>query len=147
MRAFALAALVVTMVTVTACGGGDDEAEIRTAIRDLQTSFAARDFVGVCDSMTEAARRHIGSLGHEPIDPCERNMRMVARMAEKGAAGAPVPRRRIGRIEVDGDQATATVRFEDGATGHVPLSKEDGEWKVNALFGDIPAQSQEDNFR
>lgn len=143
-RSVAFAALIA-LALLPACGG-DDEQEIRSAIRDLQQAFARQDGPAICGALTEAGREHIGTLGHDPREPCGENIWMLLDPDAKADARETGRERGPRRIEVDGDRATVVVRLGPGSVGRVPLAKEDGEWKVDALYGDIPAGEQEDNF-
>lgn len=137
---------LTALALLSGCGGGDDRQEIRSALRDLQQAFAAQDERAICDALTEAGREHIGSLGHDPREPCVTNIGMTLTPRARLSARELARERHVTRLEIDGDRATAVVRLGEGSIGRVPLAKEDGEWKVDALYGDIPAADQEDNY-
>lgn len=149
--------LAVAAVTgATACGESDEEQarEIRAAVERVQRAFATGDLRGVCDGLTEAGRRHIGAMGHDyganereaKPSPCLPDLRMLYDGIRKSKDWRAQTSRRIGDIRIDGDRATATVAYGGGASGDLPLEKEDGEWKVNGLYGGIPAERQEDHY-
>jgi hypothetical protein len=136
-----------------ACGGGagsDAEDEIETAVRDVQRAFAAGNTDRVCALISAAARKHIRAMGHDvnpqASEPCYFDLYMFIEGVEKSPTWRERTAREIGDIEVEGDRATATVRFEDGQTASLPLVHEEGRWRVDALYGGIPAGRQRDSY-
>ncbi|HEX2161333.1 MAG TPA: hypothetical protein VHF88_05870 [Thermoleophilaceae bacterium] len=147
--------LVVTCAgagVLASCGGGSgaDEDEIRTTVRELQRAFVADQPGRVCGLLSRAARKHIRAMGHdlnpEASPPCDLDLYMFTEGIRKSPTWRERSRRPIDDIEIDGDRATAAVAFEDGRTAGLPFVREDGRWRVDALFGAIPAGQQEDNY-
>lgn len=143
-----LAALAIAASPVAiGCGGesAQDVAADRGAIRDVarsvQESFAKGDVAGVCRRLTKAAQVHVGNAGHGLPEGCPKDLRTFGGWVEKGSF---VPGR-IVSTDVDGETATARMEFR-GSRIDVPFAQEDGEWKLNALYGSRPAQLQEDNY-
>jgi hypothetical protein len=150
-----LAALLVLAVSIAGCGGGgggtEDERAVEAALKRTQQAFADGDLKSVCASLTAAGRAQIGQLGHDilgdvPPQPCEPDLKLIAAGIEKGSGSEAATARRVTDIEIDGDSATATVDFGGGASGAVPLADELGRWKVDALYGGLPAAQREDAF-
>jgi ketosteroid isomerase-like protein len=139
---------------LASCGGGGassaDQQQIETAVRDLQQAFAAESTDRVCRLLSADARKHVEGMGHDleghPSGPCYFDLFMFI----EGVQKSPTWRERTGRevsdIVVDGDTAKATVEFEDGQTASMPLVREEGRWRVDALYGAIPAGQQKDHY-
>ena len=146
-----LAALCLLAGGVASCGGdGDgasgDEQEIETAVRDLQRAFAAENAERVCALLSTAARKHVEGMGHGTEGPCYFDLFMFVEGVQKTPGWRDETTREIGDVVVDGKRATATVEFEDGQTANLPLVHERGRWRVDALWGGIPAGQQEDRY-
>lgn len=148
-----LAVLAACVVAATAggCGdesGGDDRAQIRAVIAHAQTAFARGDLRAVCEALTDAGRRHVGGIGHDilgdgPTTPCPQDLPVFYKSVKGGEGLGNAGR--VKRIEVAGDTATATL-IVDGSSIAVPLAREDGDWKVDALWGGIPGAQQRDHY-
>lgn len=130
------AATLAVITSVSACGGGgaDEEPRIRRAYVDLQGRFEARDPNGVCARISEAAKEQVGSLGHAQPTTCVRDIRQMFKWVTQGAA-RDVARPKLMRVAVDGDAATITARLVGETTGRIPFVEEDGDWKLDSLFG------------
>jgi hypothetical protein len=146
-----MAAITLAAVAAATGCGNDDEAEIRSVVATVQDDFAAGRLDAVCDSMTDAEREHIHALGHEtPASrgrTCGQQLKAflvdgIRTQARRTGAGPP----EITSLEIDGDTALVTVEGPDGHSQAVPMARQDGEWKVNGLFGGIPAERQSDKF-
>lgn len=146
-----LAATLAIAAGAAACGDGgggaeSDSSEIRAAVRELQRAFAAEDTERVCRLLSTAARKHVEGMGHGTEGPCYFDLYSFI----EGVQRSPTWRERTGRevtdIVVDGDRATAKVVFEHGGTMALPLVHERGQWRVDALYGGIPAGRQRDNY-
>ncbi len=148
-----VAAIASVGLALGGCGGDDrspeaDRQEIRDVVREVQADFAAGDLAAVCESLTKDAQRHIGDAEHDPPTTCDRDIRLFAGGVSKGSGAVRPGSRSIERIAVDGDRATATVSLGGrDAASDVPLAREDGEWKVDGLYGGMPAGRQRDNYR
>jgi hypothetical protein len=142
-----VAALVVAMATGgTACGGESDEDEIRALVADTQRAFDAGELRIVCDSLTAAAKHHIVSMGHGEEGRCIYDLRLLHQSIKANRAGGKAVQRQVTRIAIDGDRATATVTYRNTPPAEVPLLKEGDSWKIDALFGGLPAGRQQDRF-
>ena len=151
-RVATAAAIGVLGCWLGACGGADegggsaDQEQIEIAVRDVQRAFAAQDTERVCALLSRDGRKQIAAMGHGSEGPCYFDLYMFI----EGVRKAPDWRKRTARevrdVAIDGNRATATVVFEDGQTSNLPLVRERGAWRVDALYGGIPAAEQEDNY-
>jgi hypothetical protein len=145
-RGLALTAVLLALVG-PACGGGGDEGEgVRAAIAETQAAFDAGDLPAVCQSLTAAARKHIMSLGHRSLGSCAADLRLIHKSIGKNDRGPAAAGQEIVDVEIDGDSATVTMAFSGDSRGVVPLAREDGGWKVDGLYGGMPAGLQEDKY-
>jgi hypothetical protein len=132
-----------------ACGGdsgdGDDEDRIADVVSRFQTSFANGDLHDVCAIVTPAAYHHAGDSGHDDRESCQREMRKIVQWMRRGGSG-PVAGRELVGVDVEGDSAVATIGVGAGERVRLPLARVDGDWKVDAVYGDIPAGRQEDKL-
>lgn len=136
-------ALWAVVASVVACGG-NDEAAIRSAFEKLQAGFQTRDAAALCAVTTSAAQRHVGFAGHQRPETCERDMNgLLARVLSSPLVR---PRPTIGRIEVDGDHASALISYGAGPPTRIPFAKDDGDWKADAMYGGVSATAQRDKF-
>jgi ketosteroid isomerase-like protein len=144
-RACCAVALAASLLA-GACGSdpANDRKEIRGTIEALQKAFARGDLAAACDAMTPDAHVHVGEAAHDAPKTCEKDIRMIYRGIRK--AGLPDSAPRVTAVAVDGDRATARVVLGGGTSLAVPVAREDGEWKVDALYGDIPGGHQPDYF-
>lgn len=126
------------------CGGGAED-DARAAISALQKAFADGDREAICAALTRDAQRHVGGMGHDgdagprPED-CAEDLPIFSDNVKEIVA------RDVVDVRVEGRRAIATVEFGEGATGEVPLAREGGEWKVDALYGGVSAKDQEDSY-
>ena len=145
---------IVTLVAagacwaVTGCGAEGDGEQISAAVRKTQAAFAERDMAGVCAHLTDGARRHVQALGHETPGEgsCAARLEIIAtgirREAGKTGAREPV----ILRVVPDGDRAVVVLKGPTGARSRIPMRRVEGEWKLDALYGEISGSQQEDRF-
>lgn len=142
-----VAALLVAMAADgTACGGESDEDEIRSLVADTQRAFDAGELRTVCDSLTAAAQQHIVSMGHGQEGHCIYDLRLLYQSIKDNRPGGKAVQRQVSRIAIDGDRATATVTYRGTPPTEVPLVKEGDSWKIDALFGGLPAGRQKNTF-
>lgn len=138
------AALAAALLLGVGCG--EDERSPRETVEQLQAAFASGDFERACRLMTPAAARHVGRAAHREPSTCSADLEALAVgfRAKRDARDAPLPK--VGRVEVDGDHAVAELGLGASARSEVPLVRHEGVWKVDALYGDIPAGRQTDRF-
>lgn len=143
----AVAATVAVALTVGGCGSATDEQQIRDLVADVQTAFAEGQVTGVCDMLTRAARTHIESIGHESTRICAREMREFLRGVRAAPGYHPHrPSPEIVEVEVMGDRALATMAVGAGRLLDVPFRRVGDRWRVNGLYGGIPAERQKDEI-
>ena len=126
-----LAALLCALVALAlaACGGRDDEGDVRAVLERFGTATAEKDFQTICDrvfakALVEEVRQSV---------PCE----LALKNSDLG--DAEEPKLEILSVEVDGKQATAKVRTsaenQETSEDTVRLVREQAGWRVQALVG------------
>jgi len=127
----ALRLLLCTLFSLglAACGGGDDEADVRQAVRDFVEATNERDGETLCGELLtqEFKEKATGATGDRVDDLCEQQLELTK--------GFELKLVKIGRTTVDGDRATVrTTLNTDGvrAPRVFSLEKEDGDWRLAA---------------
>ncbi len=136
-----------------ACGGGSDQDQIRTAFSTFQDAFAKGEYEDACAVTTRDAQRHVGYAfrvparyaPNAPPENCPLDMRKLARLMKRneGAHGTALPR--IVRVAVEGDRATAVIALA-GSTSPLAFARDGDDWKIDAVYGAVPAGEQRDKF-
>jgi hypothetical protein len=105
----------------------------------LEAAEDVESLTNVCDLMSEQAKRQTivyaeRSAGLADVDwTCEKATGLLLRRARQSGGLKRSLRAKIVGVNVEGDRATASVRFGGkGPISTVPLVKEDGEWKLAA---------------
>jgi hypothetical protein len=105
----------------------------------LEKAEGIESLTHVCDLMSEDAKEQTivyaeRSAGLADIDwTCEKATGLLLRRARQSGGLKRSLRAKIVGVNVDGDRATASVRFGGkGPISSLPLVKEDGEWKLAA---------------
>lgn len=136
------------MAAVSSCGGGSDPSPVAAAVLEVQDAFADKEMKRACAKVTTSVGRHVGRAGHDPPKGCSRDLAGLAEMFAQGERMAE-PKSRPSREppEVDdfiisGRRATATLTGANGSVARVPLARRSGEWKLDALYGGVPARRQ-----
>ena len=130
IRPRALAACVAVALALAACGGGaDDEDEVTSTVNGVYDALAEKDAKKVCDSLSKAGQREITKTAAKG-QSCEEVFKVGLSFA--GDALKDAKRAEVTKVKVDGDRATASVKYKK-ETGRVELVKEDGSWKLNDL--------------
>jgi predicted lipid-binding transport protein (Tim44 family) len=123
-RSVALAATLL-VVALAACGG-DDQKEVRQAVRDFVRATDRQDAAAFCGLVTrEYIEQSTGASGDRAVRACRRQLRAVR--------GLTLRLVRIGRVEVDGDRARATAVLHTQGRRQVRrflLEREDGDWRL-----------------
>jgi hypothetical protein len=121
--------LLVPVVAVAACGGGNDAAGARQTVRDFVTATNARDGDKLCGHLLtrDYIQRATGATGDAATQACKQQLQVLK--------GLKIRLVSIGKTTVDGDKAT--VRAVIVASGQrssrvFSLAKEDGTWKLQA---------------
>jgi hypothetical protein len=105
----------------------------------LEAAESIESLTNVCDLMSEEAKRQTivyakRSAGLADVEwTCEKATGLLLRRASQTGGLKRSLRAKIVGVNVEGDRATASVRFGGkGPISTVPLVKEDGEWKLAA---------------
>ena len=122
-----IACALALLLTLAACGGGDDSEDAEQTVRDFVTATKERDADAFCDELVtrEFLEQAIGATGDQAVEACKREF--------KSLTGLRVDLRRIVRTEVDGDTARVTAvlaRQGQPLRQTFRLKKEDGDWKL-----------------
>jgi hypothetical protein len=125
-----LALLVLTALTITACGGGGsgDEDKITEVI---EKSATTTDPSNCTERETQRFdEQNSQQKGKAAVEACEEE----AEAGEEQAEGA-----KVSNVSVNGEKATAEVEFEGGSLGsqalEVALVQEEGDWKLDQIEG------------
>jgi hypothetical protein len=155
LRLSALAVAATLALGATACGDSDDdganggnggsvagdseEQRARATVDALYSAIGDGDAEGVCDQLAESAQKQVaaGGLGGKS-DSCGDSFQKFLDQAEKRGGLNLTLEAKVKSVEVKGDQAVAKVSFGKGRNGEIPLTKVDGEWKLDAV-GAAPA--------
>jgi hypothetical protein len=140
-----VAILLAASSCVVGCGDPVDspaEQRARAAVEDFQHAFAEGNFEKACNLMTKSAHRFLGVGGHAVVQPCYHELRSLAIGIDRrlGDDGRQPPA--ITDVDLAGARATVTLRLEGGPPSHLPLVKEGSQWKLDAVYGDLPADRQ-----
>jgi hypothetical protein len=140
-RLSTLAIVAVLALGVAACGGSDDDdggggsdrQQARATVEALYAAIADGDAEEVCDQLGEDAQKQIadGGLGGKSKS-CPESFQKFLDEAEKGGGLNLTLKAKVENVKVTGDDAVATVSFGKGREGEIPLSKVDGDWKLDA---------------
>jgi hypothetical protein len=114
--------------------GGSDRQQARAAVEQLYTAMNDGDAEGVCAQLSKAAQKQIaaGGLGKK-ADSCSGSFQKFLDQADAAGGLDLVKQAKVKQVKVTGRKAVAKVSFRDRASGDVPLVKEDGEWKLEAV--------------
>jgi hypothetical protein len=123
--------LVAAIALLAGCGGGPSDTEqVHATVEAFGQATAAKDYQRLCDRVL--APKLVEKVEQAGL-PCE-----VALKQSLGDVQAPALT--IGKIEVDGDSATAEVNST--AQGQAPsrdrlkLQRVSGQWKIASLDGE-----------
>jgi hypothetical protein len=131
-RALALALAVA--IGAAGCGGGQsDKQQIESAITSYYKAFGSGDSAGACKQLSSAAVKQLEATSH-------RNCSTVLDQALKRPAYARIalllPKAKVLSVKISHGAASAAVQVPGAAangrvaTIAVPLTKEDGAWKI-----------------
>jgi hypothetical protein len=122
-----LAPLLVLVLVLGACGGGDDSAQVKQTIRDFVKATNERDGDRLCDDLVtqDYLEKATGATGDKANDACKQQLDLITGLRLRLLA--------LGEPKVDGDSATvrATIAIGSQRTPRrFELQKEDGDWKL-----------------
>jgi Domain of unknown function (DUF4878) len=112
---------------LAACGGSDSD-DVNSSLSDYNQAVADKDAGKACDLLSDAAKKTIGGKS------CEATLKQGFALLNAKQLDA-FKNTEITNIKVNGDKATATIKFPKGSG--VPdqtqtLVKEDGQWHLQA---------------
>lgn len=118
---------IACALLVGACGGGDDNAEVKQTVRDFVTATNARDGDKLCNDLLtqDYLEKATGATGGEARSACKQQLGLIA--------GLKLRLVRLGEPKVDGDSATIGATIATGSQQtprRFRLQKEDGNWKL-----------------
>jgi hypothetical protein len=131
---------VVGCLGVIGCGGEGSASDpqprhpITAVVEELQASFADRDVARICRLMTRAGAVEAGNVAHSTPTTCEKDVKKVFGMIDKGGGWLDAGTPRVAAVEEDGDKATAVLDI-DGWRATVPFERDDGDWKIASFIG------------
>jgi ketosteroid isomerase-like protein len=122
-----LAPLLVLVLLLGACGGGDDSEQVRQTVRDFVKATNDRDGDRLCDDLVtqDYLEKATGATGDEANDACKQQLDLIT--------GLKLRLIKLAEPKVDGDSATvrATIAIGSQRTPRrFVLHKEDGNWKL-----------------
>jgi hypothetical protein len=122
-----LAPLLVLVLVLGACGGGDDGAQVKQTVRDFVKATNERDGDRLCDDLVtqDYLEKATGATGDKANDACKQQLDLITGLRLRLLA--------LGEPKVDGDSATvrATIAIGSQRTPRrFELQKEDGDWKL-----------------
>jgi hypothetical protein len=122
-----LAPLLVLVLVLGACGGGDDSAQVKQTVRDFVKATNDRDGDRLCDDLVtqEYLEKATGATGDKANDACKQQLDLIT--------GLRLRLLDLGEPKIDGDSATvrATIAIGSQRTPRrFELDKEDGDWKL-----------------
>lgn len=120
----------------SACGGG--EADARTEIAEVFDQVWAAvdegDLGAICAHLGRNGRLQVISIGHTRRSSCEAGLGELVSGANAVGVREERPGPKIVDLDLTPNAPVATVRI-DGRETKVPLVREDGRWKLDAMFG------------
>ena len=123
-----LVALLLAGAGVSGCGGGlSDTEQVHAAVEAFGKATAAKDYQRLCDTLLAPALvDRVESVGL----PCEVALR-------QGLGDVKAPTLTIGKIAVDGENATAeinsTAEGQQPSRDTLKLERVKGEWRIASL--------------
>jgi hypothetical protein len=122
-----LAPLLVLVLVLGACGGGDDSAQVKQTVRDFVKATNDRDGDRLCDDLVtqDYLEKATGATGDKANDACKQQLGLIT--------GLRLRLINLGEPKVDGDSATvrATIAIGSQRTPRrFVLNKEGGDWKL-----------------
>jgi len=120
--------LLAAIVLIAGCGGGPSDSEqVHATVVAFGKATAAKDYQRLCDSILSPDL--IAKLEQVGL-PCE-----VA--LKQGLGDVKAPTITIGRVEVDGDSATAevnsTAQGQQPSQDKLKLQRVNGKWRIASL--------------
>lgn len=140
-----VALLALTVPALAACGGGgsDAEGEITEVIEKSATTNDPKNCTEL--ETLRFVEQNSGEQGKAAVKACEAEAESEEEeQAEKA---------HVSNVSVNGEKATAQVKFEGGSLGsqtlEVALVEDEGQWKLDHIegFADYEGKALEEEFR
>ena len=122
-----LAPLLVLLLLLGACGGGNDSEQVQQTVRDFVMATNDRDGDRLCDDLVtrDYLEKATGATGDQANDACKQQLELISGLRLRLIS--------VGKPKVDGDKATVRAMIAIGSQ-RTPrsfrLEKEDGDWKL-----------------
>lgn len=113
---------------------GSEEEQVAAVVEGMYRDFANADAAGVCSVMSEAVQKQIAeNAAIEAVEKrtCTASLANFLSAAKRSGALAQARDTKVGKVKVDGDNATAVISLA-GRSGKIRLVKENGEWHFGA---------------
>jgi hypothetical protein len=129
LRPVRFLAPALVLAVLAGCGdhGPTPEQQVRTTVSDFGRATAAKDYKTLCDRiLAPKLVEDVTAVGLS----CEAALK-------RGLGSVEDPQLTVGRVEIDGDNASAEIR--SSASGEAPskdtlkLVKVNGTWKISSL--------------
>ena len=130
MRARLISATVVlVLVLVAGCGGGDDKKDAQQVVRDFVTAVNEKDGKTFCNELVtrEYLEKVTAAQGDSAMEQCEKQIKQIRQPEYKVA--------KLVKTTVDGDRATVTAELASRAGSRrqlFRLVKEDGDFRLTS---------------
>ena len=125
-RILGLAASLLTILVLGACGGGSDKENAEQTVRDIASATSDSDGDKFCGLVTDRfLEQTTGAKGDKAKDACKKQIDSLK--------NADLKVNKITKTEVDGDNATVTAELESSGQKRpqvFKLKKEDGDFKL-----------------
>lgn len=108
---------------LSACGGASNDAE--QAVEDFGQAVQDEDFKAMCDAFDPEFVKTVEAAGQDCAKMFEDNW---DEMGDDIPEDAEMD---IQDSEIDGDDATVTVKNDDDEEQDIKLKKVDGDWKIS----------------
>jgi len=125
----ALPILLLAVLAVAGCGGGDDRSDVEGVVKDFAKAVSESDGKTFCNELVtrDYLEKTVGATGDNAVEQCEKQIDQVRQGKFKVV--------KFDKVEIDGDTATVTAQVRtQGRT--VPqvfrLEKEDGEFRLTS---------------
>ena len=122
-----LIAVLVLAAALAGCGGGNDQDDAQATVKEFFTAIEKKDADKLCDDLLtkDFIEQSTGASGDRAGQECRSQFKSLQ------ATGVKLDN--VGRVRIDGDNATVTATVE--AQGQrrpqvFHLKKEDGAWRL-----------------
>jgi hypothetical protein len=128
MARLAFPSLLLTVLALSACGGGSDSDDVQQTVREFVEATNAHDGDRLCERLLsqEYLEKYTGATGDRADDACKQQLDLITGLKLRLVS--------IDSTKVDSGKATvrATIALSGERTPRVfRLVKQDGSWKLN----------------